>query len=158
MAAVDVRLPFGEPLFERANRPTRIGFEHFEWRSTIDIFWTNIARFYDIARNVVIFFEPAQREALRAADVRTMIVNAAMVVVVEERASSGRMRLCRREQLGMMPANDRGLHFEDRHAVDTAVRAAGTTLKTRRIRPFDRDRDFVNNPMKRLDPVDCFIQ
>ncbi len=87
-----------------------------------------------------------------------MVVNAAMAFGVEKRASSGRMRLRARQQFGMVPANDGGFDLENRQAIDTAVCAADTTLKTRRIRVLDGHRDLVHDRMKRLDPVGRFVQ
>jgi len=70
-------------------------------------------------------FEPAQREALRPADVWALLIDATGPLAVQERACSKRVRFSRREELRMVLPDPFSLDFEHRQLVD-ATRATPT--------------------------------
>jgi len=74
--------------------------------------------------------DPAQRQALGAADIGAPVVDAASALGVEESASACRVGLAVCQQIGIMPLDRCRLGLEDGEVVDAAVGAAATALQT----------------------------
>ena len=92
--------------------------------------------------------DPAEREALRAADVGPVRVDPAAPALVEKGAAAREVGGSLGKQLGVAPANALGFDLEHRQAVHAAVAAASSTVKP----------DGVDRPQPVRRPIDLRVQ
>ena len=147
----DLGLAVGEALLEGAQGPACVGVELFEG-GAVEVLRADVAVLDDVA-GLLFLGEPAERQALRSADVRAMRVDTARSRLVEERAAR-RARRALGEERRVVTLDDGRLQLEHGEPIRAASGAALAALEARGVRSCDGRRDFLHRGMELLDPVD----
>ena len=117
-------LEAGEALFERAQCKACVGGQRFDGVARF-VEWTDIAQLGRRGFGVV---DPSQREPLRAAHVRALLIDAATPVAVEECAGPFAMRSADAKKLRVHATDRRRFDFEDSEIVDAAAGASAAAV------------------------------
>jgi hypothetical protein len=150
-AGVKTHLKLGKSIFGWTNGPAVVAVEPFDGRMPLGIQRADVPHLDRVPRLVLV--EPAQWQALRPADVRTLGVNATGSALVEERARAGRVRFGGCEQGGMMADDDCSLDLEDREVVDAAIATAEAAAQPAVVDSDEARRQAVDDRVEALDPV-----
>lgn len=141
----------GKTLLERADRPERVTLELLERWSAFVVERADVPRF--VRGAFFAFLDPAERQALRSADVRAFFVDPTTALGVEERARTFGVRLALLEEPFMARDDAVGLDLEHRDAVAAARMTSRATAQPFAVALRDGRGDLVDDTMQSLDPI-----
>jgi hypothetical protein len=144
-----LELQLRQSLFKGANAPAFVRVQIFNrFDVTFVIQRANVAVLNKFT--MLVFVQPAEWQSLRAADVRAISVDSTRALIIQERASAGRMGYRRFQKWRVLVADVCCFNFEDRQIVNAAHAASAPADQPRAMNLRKHTRLGIDIPIERL--------
>lgn len=135
-------IELSEAQLEWTDQPTVILVQRFERRAAIEIERADIPMLLDFIG--VVLDQHSKRQALRSANIGTILVDTASALLIQKRTASHGMRLSILQEIGMGRANPIRFDVAHREVIETTTRTAPAALQAFRVYRCQRVRFGVD--------------